>query len=48
MVVLAVLTAIVAFFYMLFKNPKLLFKCMGFLLLIPKLILAEMVKQQKR
>jgi hypothetical protein len=48
MAVVTVLIAIVAFFYMLFKNPKLLFKSMSFLLLIPKLILAEMVKQQKK
>lgn len=48
MAVLIVLVVGIIFFIMLFKNPKLLFKGIGLLFTLPKLILAEMVKQQKK
>ena len=48
MAILIVLVVAIVFFVMLFKNPKLLFKGIGLLFALPKLILAEMVKQQQR
>lgn len=48
MAILIVLVLAIVFIVMLFKNPKMLFKGIGILFKLHKLILAEMVKQQER